>query len=133
MSGERAISAAKLISIVGFLVLVMVTYWLRSEVLALSRIHFSADQKRNELEQKRVRESFPDRQKQYELAMKNYEIQQAHYQKMMDLYQKDLEQYASLTKDNLQPPTMPGRPSLPNEPEVEDQFRAIQSEFQNRR
>lgn len=133
MSGERRIVAAKLLAISGFLVLLVITYWLRSEVLGLSRIHFSADQKKVELEQKRNRESFPDRQKQYEVGLKNYDLQVKHYEKMMAVYEKDLDEYASLTKAQLQPPQLPHRPTPPSAPEVEDQFQTIQSEFVMRR
>lgn len=133
MSGERRIVAAKLLVISGFLVLLVITYWLRSEVLGMSRIHFSADQKSVELEQKRSRETFPDRQKQYEVGLKNYDIQLKHYEKMMAVYESDLDEYASLTKDQLAPPQLPHRPSPPRAPELEDQFREIQTEFVNRR
>ena len=133
MSGERRIVAAKLLAISGFLVLLVITYWLRSEVLGLSRIHFSADEKKVELERQRNRESFPDRQKQYEVGLKNYDIQSKHYEKMMAVYEKDLDEYANLTKNQLQPPQLPSRPAPPSAPEVEDQFRSIQTEFVLRR
>lgn len=133
MSDERRLVTAKLFAIGGFLVLLMITYWMRSEVLGLSRIHFSADEKNVELEQQRNRESFPDRQKQYEVSLKNYELQLKHYERMMAVYEKDLDEYAALTKDPLEPPQLPLRPSPPSAPEVEDQFRAIQTEFIMRR
>lgn len=133
MPGERRIVAAKLFSIGGFLVLLLITYWLRSEVLGLSRIHFSADEKKVELEQQRNKESFPDRQKQYEVALKNYDIQLKHYETMMAIYEKDLDEYANLTKSDLKPPRLPAPPEKPIAPEVEDQFRSIQTEFVLRR
>ena len=111
----------------------MITYWLRAEVLGLSRIHFSADERKVELEQLQNRESFPDRQRQYEVGLKNYDIQLKHYERMMAVYEKDLDEYASLTKDQIQPPQLPQRPMAPSAPEVEDQFRAIQTEFVLRR
>ncbi len=133
MSAERRIVAAKILAISGFLVLLLITYWLRSEVLSLSRIHFSADQKKVELEQQRSKESFPDRQKQYEVSLKNYDIQLQHYEKMMAVYEKNLDEYAALTKDELQPPQFPIRPAPPVAPEIEDQFREIQTDFVLRR
>lgn len=133
MSGERRIVAAKLFAMSGFLVLLMVTYWLRSEVLALSRIHFSADEKKVELEQQRKRESFPDRQKQHEVGLKNYDMQLKHYDKMMAVYESNLEEYAILAKVQLQPPQLPNRPVAPTPPDVEDQFQSIQTEFAMRR
>ncbi|HEY0984441.1 hypothetical protein [Schlesneria sp.] len=133
MSGERRIVAAKLFSIGGFLVLLLVTYWLRSEVLGLSRIRFSADEKRVELEQQRNKESFPERQKQHEIALKNYDLQLKHYEKVLAIYERDLDEYANLTKSDLKPPRLPDPPEKPNSPEIEDQFRQIQAEFVTRR
>ena len=133
MSAERRIVAAKLFVIGGFLTLLVITYWLRSEVLGLSRIHFSSDEKKVELEQKQSRDSFPDRQKQYEVGLKNYDLQLKHYEKMMQIYEKDLDEYANLTKKELQPPQVPDRPTPPKSPEVEDQFRTIETEFVLRR
>ena len=133
MSGERRLVAAKLLAIGGFLVLLMITYWLRSEVLGLSRIHFSADEKKVELEQRRDRDSFPERQKKYEVGLKNYETHLKHYEKMMSVYEKDLDEYASLTRSQLHPPQLPDLPEAPSAPEVQDQFRAIQTEFILRR
>jgi hypothetical protein len=133
MISESRISAAKVIAMIGFSILVVITYWLRSEVLGMSRIHFSADEKKVELERQRSRESFPERQTQYEVSLKNYEIERAHYEKMMEVYQRDLEEYANLTKDRLAPPQVPQRPEPPRPPEVEDEFQKIQSEFAMRR
>jgi len=133
MSTDRGIVLAKSLAIVGFLGLLMMTYWLRSEVLGLSRIHFSADQKRSELEQQQFRDSFPDRQKRHEVELRNYEIQAAHYQKMLALYETDLEEYARLTKDTLEPPQLAQRPEPPMAPAVEEEFRAFQREFVARR
>lgn len=133
MSDERRIVRAKLCSILGFLVLVMTTYWMRSEVMALTRIHFSADEKKAELEQKRNHDSFADRQKQHEVALKNYDLQVKHYEKLMAVYERDLEEYAVLTKEQLHPPQLPQRPQPPTPPEVEDQFSTIQTEFATRR
>ena len=133
MSAERRIVAAKLFAIVGFLVLLMVTYWLRSEVLGLSRIRFSADERQVRLQQERDRAAFPDRQKQYEIQLKNYDTQLKHYEKMMEVYERDIEEYAKLTHDQLQPPLLPIRPEPPNSPEVEDEFAKIRAEFALRR
>lgn len=129
MSLERRIGFAKFCAMIGFLILVVISYWLRSEVLGLSRIHFSADEKKVELERQRSRETFPERQKQYEVSLKNYDIDRQHYEKMMEVYQRDLEEYAKLTKDRISPPQMPQRPEPPREPEVEDQFQTIQADF----
>lgn len=133
MTSENRLVAAKICAMIGFSILVMISYWLRSEVLGMSRIHFSADEKKVELQRQKSRESFPERQKQYEVSLKNYEIEREHYEKMMEVYQRDLEEYARLTKDRIAPPQMPQRPDPPKPPEVEDEFQQIQSEFAMRR
>src|SRR5687768_4424870 len=114
MPAERRIVAAKVFAMLGFLVLLPVTYWLRSEVLGLSRIRFSADERQVRLQQQRDRDAFPDRQEQYEIQLKNYDTQLKHYEKMIEVYQRDLQQYAKLTQDQLQPPLLPIRPEPPN-------------------
>ena len=133
MTLERRLGTAKCFAIAGFLVLLMTTYWIRSEALALSRIRFSADEKRVELEAQRSRDTFADRQRLHEVAVKNYELALKHYEKMMEVYDKDLSAYAELTEKHVQPPQFPPRPAPPTSPEVEDQFRRIQTEFTLRR
>ena len=133
MTAEQRIVAAKVFAMTGFLVLLVITYWLRSEVLGLSRILFSAEEKRVELELQRNRESFPDLQKQYQVELSNYELRKKHYERMMAVYQKDLEEYARLSKDQLEPPQQPSIPAPPTPPEVAARSREIQGEFALRR
>jgi hypothetical protein len=133
MTLERRLGMAKCLAISGFLILLTTTYWIRSEALALSRIRFSADEKRVELEQKRSRDTFADRQRQHEVAVKNYDLSMKHYEKMLEVYDKDLAAYAALSEKHVQPPQLPWRPAPPTPPEVEDQFRQIQTEFVLRR
>lgn len=133
MTAERRIAAAKIMALSGFLVLMVVTYWLRSEVLGLTRLRFSADQKRTELEAKQQRDSYADRQRQYEVALKNHETQLKHYERMMEVYENDLTEYSKLVENPLSPPQLPSRPSPPRPPEIEDQFHSIQAEFVARR
>jgi hypothetical protein len=58
MNHPKCIVAAKLIAGVGFLGLLCSTYYLRSEVLALNAIGFSADNARAEYDLKRLKEDF---------------------------------------------------------------------------
>ncbi len=85
-ASPRSVVAAKLCVLAGFLSLVLCTYYLRSEVLALSHIKFSANEliAANELE--RLRESQPDRLRQYEAAMEHHRLQLEHYREMLTLY-----------------------------------------------
>lgn len=133
MSPEKQIVAAKTCALVGFLTLIVISYWLRSEALGLSRIHFSADEKKMEFEGERTKASFPERQKQYEVSLKNHDLEVKHYEKLMEVYQRDLEAYAELTKNQLHPPLLPQHPDPPRSPEVEDQFRSIQAQFVQRK
>lgn len=133
MSAAHRILAAKSIALCGFLVLLVVTYWLRSEVLGMSRIRFSADQKQTELEARQHRESYADRQRQYEIGVKNYETQLKHYERMMEIYERDFDEYTRLAEKSVVPPQLPARPSAPRSPEVEDEFQSIRAEFVARR
>lgn len=132
MSSERRLVTAKVMSIVGFLVLLCVNYWLRSEVLGLSRIHLSAEEKRTALEHEQARKTAPERQKQYEVELKNYDVRLKHYERLMGVYQRDLTEYANLTKEELRPPQMPQPPVLPTPPEIQDELRDIKAEFVKR-
>jgi len=133
MSGGKPILVAKLMAVVGFLALVVCTYYLRSEVLALSHIRFSADEIRAKNELKRQRDSYPDRVKQHEAAMKQYELQTEHYRKMLDLYEHDYEEYVKRTKDKYHPPSFPVSPSKPNSPEVAEELFKINTDFRIRK
>ena len=59
--GPRDIAVAKLGALLGFLVLLSTSYHLRTEVLALNRIRFSADDARADYELKRLQETYPER------------------------------------------------------------------------
>ena len=133
MTLERRLGIAKCLAISGFLILMTTTYWIRSEALALSRIHFSADEKKVELEQQRSRDTFADRQRQHEVAVKNHDLALKHYEMMLEVYERDLPAYAELTEKHVHPPQLPQRPAPPTPPEVEDQLRQIQTEFVMRR
>lgn len=133
MTAEQRIVAAKIFAITGFLVLLVITYWLRSEVLGLSRIRFSAEEKRFDWQLQQNRDSFPELQKQYQVELINYDLRKKHYERMMAVYQKDLDEYARLSKDNLEPPQQPRIPSPPTPPEVAARSQEIQGEFALRR
>jgi len=133
MAVESRLNTAKICCLTGFLILLATTYWLRSEVLGLTRIRFSADERRVELERKQNRESFADRQKEYEIAQKNYDLQLKHYEKLMALYEQDFEAYTRLPRENLAVPQIPSHPVTPTSPEITDQFREIQIDFVLRR
>ena len=105
-------------ALVGFLALVICTYYLRSEVLTLSHIKFSADEVRAANDLKQLRESYPDRVKQHDAAIKNYDLQTEHYRKMLDMYQNDYDEYVKRIEDKYDPPSLPYAPTKPNPPDV---------------
>jgi len=133
MSNPRNLLVAKASALLGFLVLVTCSYYLRSEVLALSHIKFSADELRAANQLKDRRESYPDRVKQHESALKQYELELKHYQEMRDLFENDYDEYVKRIKDKFQPPHPPGKPNKPDPPEVADQFYEINAEFRARK
>jgi len=133
MSNGKTILVAKLGSLIGFLALVICSYYLRSEVLALSHIKFSADEVRASNDLKRLRESYPDRLKQHEAAMKHYELETEHYRKMLELYETNYEDYVKRIEDEFQPPALPVAPTKPDSPEVAEKLYEINAEFRTRK
>lgn len=137
MPGPRGIVTAKLSSLLGFLVLLSSSYYLRSEVLELNRIRFSADQARADQERKRLQETYPERVEQYQIALQNYKLQLEHYEKMTELYRKDLVEYLKLIQDEGKgtpgPPQVPTRPQPPDPPEVRETLSRINLEFRARK
>lgn len=133
MSNSKPIVVAKLMALLGFLALITCTYYLRSEVLALSHIKFSADEVRAANELKQRRESYPDRVKQHNAEMKHYEVQTEHYRKMLDTYQNDYDEYIKRIRDNYNPPPLPKAPTKPNPPDVAEKLYEINTDFRTRK
>ena len=133
MSSKFLIVAAKLLAMVGFLVLVVSTYYIRSEVLELSHKMFFADTIRAENELKQLRESYPERVKQHEAELKNYEMKTEYYRRMLDLYQNNYDEYVKQVKDDDKLPLVPDLPQKPTSPEVAEKLYEINSDFRNRK
>lgn len=133
MTATKPILFAKTTALLGFLALVVCTYYLRSEVLALSHIKFSADEVSAANELKQLRESYPDRVKQHEAAMKHYALQMEHYRKMLDLYQSDYEEYVKRIEEKYDLPPFPDAPTKPDPPEVGEQLHQIRHDFRARK
>lgn len=132
-ANRRSIVVAKCLALIGFLSLVTCTYYIRSEVLALSHIKFSADEVRAAHDLEQLRESFPDRQKQYEAQLKHYELQLQHYRTMLDLYENDYEAYVQRIEDKFNPPALPHQPQPPQAPELAQQLYEINTQFRTRK
>jgi hypothetical protein len=133
MSNRNPILLAKLLALLGFLALITCTYYLRSEVLALSHIRFSADEVRDAESMKQRRESYPDRMKQHEAALKQYELQQEHYRQMLDLYENNYDEYVKRIEDKYELPQPPYAPTKPNSPEVAEKLYDINAQFRARK
>ena len=133
MTHGKTIVVAKLASLIGFLVLVISSYYLRSEVLALSHIRFSSDQVRAANELKELRVSEPDRRQQYEAAVKQYELELEHYRKMIELYRDNYDDYVKRIEDKFQPPSLPTPPSKPTSPQVAERLYEINVDFRTRK
>ena len=130
---SKPIIVAKFMALLGFLALVICTYYLRSEVLALSHIKFSADEVRAANELKQLRESYPDRVKQHEAAIKHYELQTEHYRKMLDMYQNDYDEYVKRIEDKYDPPPLPDAPMKPDPPDVAEKLYELNTDFRTRK
>jgi hypothetical protein len=133
MTNHRDLTAAKVFALVGFLVLVASSYYLRSEVLALSHIRFSADELRAANDLRRLRESYPDRVERHKADMKYYDLQVEHYRKMLDLYNTDYDEYVKRIKDEYKLPSAPNQPYKPDPPELSEKFSQINADFRTRK
>lgn len=123
------ITKAKYIAIGSFMVLLFVTYFLRSEVLALNSIRFHSENIRADESMNELKESYPMRVAEYELSLKEYEIRKQHYEDMMKLYREDPEEYMKRTKDKYAPPTFPRQPHKPSSPGLSDQLAENRATF----
>jgi len=132
MSG-KSIGLAKVIAITGFLVLLTTTYYLRTEVLTLNKIRFSADETRAEYEIEELEKNYPDEVERHKVALKNFDLQMKHYQEMLELYQTDYDAYVQRIKDEYVPPQLPHRPSPPRPPEYTKKLVEINAQFRARK
>jgi hypothetical protein len=119
----------RLVTIAAFMVTLSATYYLRSEVLTLNKIRFSADNVRAEETLREMTESHPVRLAEYEVKMQHYELQMGHYNQMLELYRTDYDEYVKRIKDKFVPPQLPWKPSKPASPELGDQLGKINAEF----
>jgi hypothetical protein len=133
MNSKRPIVGAKILTMLGFLALLSTTYILRGEALTLSRIGFSADKAKADLDEKRVMDTYPERVKRHEVELKNYELQLHHYQVMLELYGKDYKSYVAKIQDKYVPPQAPQRPEAPLPAELEQKMAEIKVEFRQQK
>ena len=127
------IAVAKCAALVGFMVLVFVTYFLRGEVLDLSRIRFSSDNVLADDELAEMKATYPIRLKEHEAQMKQYDIEQEHYRKMLELYSTDYDTYVKRLKDRYRPPLLPNKPARPQSPEMSNRLAKISIDFRKRK
>ena len=133
MSHPRCIALVKIVTCLGFLVLLSTTYLLRTEILALNELRFSADETRAESDLRDYEEAYPHEQELYQVQLKNYELEKQHFEEMFELYQSDYEEYAKRLEDEYTPPRMPGRPNPPRPPEYRKKLHEINTEFRARK
>ena len=126
---NKSLVAVKYVAIAAFVVTLFTTYYLRSEVLKLSKIRFSAEQLKAEDSQRERKQSYPDRSAEYQAQTKHYEIEQEHYRKMLDLYRNDYSEYVKRVNDQYRPPNLPPKPQKPQSPELSDGLANINMEF----
>lgn len=123
------IRLAKVLTIMSFLVLLATSYYLRSEVLILSKIRFSSESVKSDEKIKELAETYPLRLVEYETQMNNYNNQLKHYTDMIDLYNTDYDEYVKRLKDRYVPPTLPQKPRKPLSPELSDKLAKNNAEF----
>ncbi len=128
----RNIAITKPMAIVSFLILLFCSYFLRSEVLALSKIRFSAENARAEERSRRLKENHPIRVAEYAAQLKHYQTQLAHYEQMLELFQTDYEEYVRRQEDQYVPPRLPQKPRKPRSLEESDALVEINAKFRDR-
>ncbi|MHC4506161.1 MAG: hypothetical protein ACYTFI_22935 [Planctomycetota bacterium] len=130
MTQEKRIATAKVLAIAGFLMLLSATYYIRSEVLAINAIRFSADDLRAKRRQKEWEESYPERVAHYEAATKNYEARMKVYGELLGLYETDYDEYVARTA-GVEPeaPQLPRKPSKPETPKRRNELMEINTRF----
>ena len=130
---HRTVRLAKAATLLGFLTLVFSTYFIRSEVLALSDLRFSADEVKAAYDRQRAEETYPQRQAEYAAALKQHELRTAHYEEMLEMYRTDYDAYVQRLEDKYRPPSPPRAPSPPTPPEVTEKLTAISASFRTRK
>ena len=133
MSNTRSIEIAKLAALIGFLALVMATYYVRSDVLSIVQVQFQAEEERVAAEYSRMQQSRPNRELRYAAEVKHFEIEADHYRKMVELFATNYEEYVKKIEDKFQPPVLPREPILPDPPEVAERINAAHSAFVSRK
>lgn len=133
MPSPRSLGVAKTLTLLGFLVLLSSTYYLRGEVLTLNKIRFSADVARAQHELERLKKEYPYEKDRYQVAMNNYQLQMKHYQEMMALYKADYDAYVQRIKDDYGPPQLPKKPQPPQPPEYKQKLSEINAQFRARK
>ncbi len=127
MDGGKSVTTAKVLTLVGFLVLLCSTYYLRYQVLELNRIRFSAGNVRADDRVKEMKATYPVRTAEYELQMKHYQTQMKQYREILELFQTDYDEYVRRVK--VAPLKLPRRPGKPRSPELSDQLVKINASF----
>jgi hypothetical protein len=128
---KKTLIPVKCVTVAAFIVTLLTTYFLRSEILELSRIRFSADNAQAEDHLREIKDSYPLRVAEHEVALKQYELQMGHYQEMLTLYRTDYDAYVRRLKDEYRPPELPQRPHKPRSPELTDRLAEINTAFRN--
>jgi hypothetical protein len=126
---KRSLIAVKFIAIAAFMVTLSTMYFVRSEVLDLSKIRYSSENVRADEQLRNLQESHPVRMMEYELQMKHYDLQMKHYHEMLELYRSDYDEYVKRIQDRYRPPQLPQQPQKPRSPEVGDQLATINAAF----
>ncbi len=126
---QKLLPAVKLTAVVAFLVTLGATFNLRSEVLELSEIRFSADSARSEQRLRELEESRDLRLAEYEAKRQHHEIRVDHYRSMLELYRNDYAAYVRRLEDEYRPPSLPSPPQPPSDPQLGEQLAKANAAF----
>ncbi len=123
---KNTLIAVKLLAIAAFLVTLGGTYVLRSEVLQLNEIRFSADNARAQQRVLDMEQSLPLRTAEYAAQMEHHDLQREHYTEMLALYRTDYAAYVTRLKDEYR---LPSLPAPPENPAFSEQLVEVNAEF----
>lgn len=126
---NRALAMVKGLTIAAFVMTLFSTYYLRSEVLALNKIRFSAENLRADEDLREMTEFHPVRLAEYEVQSQHYKLEMDHYSQMLELYRTNYDEYVKRLKDTFEPPELPWKPERPRSPEIGDQLARINADF----
>jgi len=132
---NKAIAAAKLVLVLSTVGLLVISYGLRSRLLAMIWQSVSAQDIVATDQMRQYRESATDRETEYKARLAAFDAEMKVYLARIDLFVTDRDAYRRETQDGraLQAPMLPVKPRPPRSPAVQDQLAQANEVFRTER